>query len=209
MTEPPLLRITTGRKYYSRNVVALSIEQLEIASGDRIIVSGQNGSGKSTLLRVVAGITNLDTGELIYSDRWRKLSIGYLPQDGGIYRDLTIFENQRIVQRLLGSPSDPARAAVVAERLGLSGFLHKTVSELSGGYRRLAAIHGLVSSGANALVFDEPFASLDHAKLFAIKDVLRSFAFGYCFMVISEHTESSHQIDDDISWTKRVTLARG
>jgi ABC-2 type transport system ATP-binding protein len=206
MSEAPLLTITNGKRFYGQHL-ALNVEQLEIVQGDRILVSGPNGCGKSTLLQIVAGMANIHTGTLTCSERWRDLSIGYLPQDGGVYRDLTVFENQQAVRYLLGVHVDPSRSSTLVSRLGLSTVLHKRIGTLSGGFRRLAAIHALLSSGANVLVLDEPFESLDSIKLSSVREVIESFASDYIFILVSGH-EGTRLVKGDAFWTKEIALLR-
>jgi ABC-type multidrug transport system ATPase subunit len=202
-----LLEIKEGAKWYG-NRLALRVDNVKIKKGDRIIVSGDNGCGKSTLLRVVAGMTSMDKGFVFRSVTWRELSIGYLPQEGGIYRDLTIAENQKVIQDLLGSRREVERGEEMAQRLGLSALLNERIDRLSGGFRRLAAIHSLLSSGASVLVLDEPFASLDLAKQAAVHDTLATAATDYLLMMITEHTQTSPQIANSSLWTQKLHLNR-
>jgi ABC-type multidrug transport system ATPase subunit len=201
----PLFVVENAKKSYGRRT-AVTVEKLEIARGDRVIVSGPNGCGKSTLLRVVAGMTNVDKGSLTYSAEWHTLSIGYLPQDGGSYRDLTILENQQAFECLLGRRTDSVRAAAVADRLEIASLLHRRIGDLSGGYRRLASIHGLMTSGADALVLDEPIESLDSVKIAAVTDAIRMFASEYAFILVSGHANNYPQMTEDNLWSKEMNL---
>jgi ABC-type multidrug transport system ATPase subunit len=207
MSCEPLFAIKDGEKRYGQHI-ALRVPDFEIVQGDRIIVSGENGAGKSTLLRIVAGMTEMKSGVLHRSAQWHDLSIGYLPQDGGIYRDLTVAENQRAFRRLLGSPRDPGRSEVLAERLGVTDILRKGVNELSGGFRRLAALYALLSSGANALVLDEPFTSLDGGKQLAVRDAFRSLASKFRVLVVSEHLDHAPELTESSPWSKALWLKR-
>jgi ABC-type multidrug transport system ATPase subunit len=169
-------------------------------------VFGENGAGKSTLLRIIAGMTTLSEGTLRQTSRWRKVSIGYLPQEGGIYRDLTVAENQQAFCRLLGKRRD-SQSDEIAERLGLLASLDDTVGNLSGGFRRLAAMYCLLSTGANALVLDEPFSSLDDNKRSAAWSALQLVADSYVALVISEHTKDMPKLSKDFAW-QEVWLKR-
>jgi heme exporter protein A len=206
MSATLLFSIKNAQKFYGRNL-ALHVESFEITRNDRIIVSGDNGSGKSTLLRIIAGILTIDSGTQAHFPGWSGLSIGYLPQDGGAYRDLTVTQNQRAFQYLLGSRSDRNRGKAVAELLGISDLLNKRIGELSGGFKRLATIHGLLTSGASALVLDEPFESLDSIKVDAVAGTLRAYAKDYEFVVVSGHSDSYPQIKNDPLWSKGFRIA--
>ena len=107
MIEGPIFEISGGKKKYS-STTALQIDHLIIEWGDRLFVSGENGSGKSTLLRILAGLVEIDEGQAWRSSAWRHLSTAYLPQDGGAYGDLSIFENRKSISTLTRIPQSTA-----------------------------------------------------------------------------------------------------
>ena len=80
-------------------------DHLQVCEKDCIAITGDNGSGKSTLLRVLAGITQLNSGIIKREENWRTAQIAYLPQTGGLYGDLTVDENLAVYRRLYGAPS--------------------------------------------------------------------------------------------------------
>ncbi len=205
MTEV-LLEIKKGEKRYS-GAIALHIAEFEAQAGGRIITFGPNGSGKSTLLRVVCGLTSLDIGTIKRTERWSELRIGYLPQVGGIYLDYTVDENQQMFSRLLGGCVEPESCQELSETLGLTPYLFRRADELSGGFRRLAALYAILTSKANVIALDEPFSSLDAEMREAVMKVLRAVDRPDGFLIVSEHESVATQLNNLSGW-KEVQLAK-
>jgi ABC-type multidrug transport system ATPase subunit len=201
-----LLEIRNGAKSY-RGRTVLQISDLCLRTGERLLVQGENGTGKSTFLRIIAGLTRFDRGSLHRFSAWHSLKIGYLPQQGGIYGDLTIEENCRGFQRILGCPADQDRATFLSSQLGLTGQLAVRVDALSGGYRRLAAIYCLFNTAVDAAVLDEPLASLDRAKQAAVASVLLHLKGGLMLTVICDH-EDNFPSDQPFIPTQPLVLKR-
>jgi ABC-2 type transport system ATP-binding protein len=205
VTQDPIVRIDRLIKDYGGNRV-LSIDSVELDSGDKVTICGNNGSGKSTLLRILAGLVGVTGGHEFRDTRWKGASVGFLPQSGGVYLDLSVRENLQAVQCMLGTASNTKRLPWLTERFGLTDLLDKRVETLSGGYRRLAAMFCLFSSGADFLFLDEPFASIDPEKRLAIEDTLKNFAAEFPLLVVSEHINNI-QVTESVSfWNKRIKL---
>ncbi|MEK9284408.1 ABC transporter ATP-binding protein [Bradyrhizobium sp. ISRA442] len=195
-------RLTKG---YGRNRV-LSVESIQLDEGDRVAIYGDNGSGKSTLLRILAGLVRRTGGKEFRDERWKSASVGFLPQTGGVYLDLSVRDNLQAVHCLLGTAPNSDRLSWLIERFGLTGLLDKRVATLSGGYRRLAALACLFSSGANYLFLDEPFASIDPTKRLSIEETLTKYSDEFPLIVISEHVNNIDAKATSSFWNKEVRL---
>ena len=204
MTTDLLIRFDKLKKKYG-GVTVLSVESVVLRHGDRVVISGENGSGKSTLLKMLAGLANISEGDEVRTKHWKELSVGFLPQDGGIYRDLTVRENLAVVQRMLGASVDYERSADLATRFGLASLLDKRVEALSGGFRRLAALFCLLCSGADLLFIDEPFASIDPTKQKYIEDTLAELASKFQLVVKTAHSAAVN-LNDQSFWQKHIKL---
>jgi ABC-type multidrug transport system ATPase subunit len=206
MTQEQLLQIRSGEKSYGGRVV-LRIPDLSLRIGERLLVQGENGTGKSTFLRILVGLSRFDRGSLHRFAGWHSLKIGYLPQQGGIYGDLSIEENSRALQRLLGRPAKGEHAAFVSSKLGLNDLLTARVDSLSGGYRRLAAIYCIFNTAIDAAVLDEPLASLDRAKQAAVASLLVDLQDSLKITVICDH-EDNFPPDQPYTLTQPLMLIR-
>ncbi|MBR9872655.1 MAG: type I secretion system permease/ATPase [Vibrionaceae bacterium] len=156
---------------------ALSIEKLTIKAGSHTILLGGNGAGKSSLLRVLAGLEDIDGGQLLLDDismtqldpSDRQRDIGYLPQDSALFYG-TLRENLLISG---DTHSDEAifdvldniglGAAVRAHPLGLDMPILGNRS-LSGGQRQAVALARLILQNPRIVLLDEPTSAFDQSN---------------------------------------------
>ena len=180
-----LIRLEGVEKHYGSTRV-LGVESLSIYEGDRVLLRGDNGSGKSTLLRLAAGIIQPDEGLVWRADELRKQRLGYVPQAGGLYEDLTVRNNLHLRRRLYGLRAvDPASLPYIG-RLGLTPFLDKRFIELSGGYQRLAAVAAAFAVDPGWLLLDEPFGGVDEHGCSALLDQLYRREADLAAMIITD-----------------------
>lgn len=154
---PTLIQLRGVEKAY-RGRTALSIGELNLYSGDRVLLYGRNGSGKSTLLRLLGRISRPERGHIEFSGELRKGFVGYVPQAGGLAASLSLRANLGLRKYLFRrGPEGSAHL----EELGLVRHLATRFSELSSGYQRLAAVSAALSIEPAWLLLDEPFGWLD------------------------------------------------
>ncbi|MFJ8044222.1 ABC-F family ATP-binding cassette domain-containing protein [Kitasatospora sp. NPDC096147] len=144
---------------------------LAVDRGSRVVILGFNGAGKTTLLRMLAGVEEPDTGEVIPG---HGLKIGYYAQEHEtLDPERTVLENMR---------SAAPDTDLVQIRKILGSFLFsgddvdKPAGVLSGGEKTRLALASLVVSSANVLLLDEPTNNLDPASREEILGALRTFA---------------------------------
>ncbi|UVC06760.1 ABC-F family ATP-binding cassette domain-containing protein [Rhizobium sp. TH2] len=146
---------------------------LTINAGDRIGVVAANGRGKSTLLRAIAGLTEPTTGDITRS---RGLTLGFVEQN--MPEKLLREPFYRAVQ--LALPHDQAeheswRVDIVLDQLGVAEELReRPLTQLSGGWQRLALLARVVVTEPDALLLDEPTNHLDLAKIGQVENWLAS-----------------------------------
>ncbi|GAB4172778.1 MAG: ABC transporter ATP-binding protein [Thalassobaculales bacterium] len=129
---------------------------------------GPNGTGKTTSIRMICGLLTPDAGSgtcLGLDVRREMLAIrrmvGYMPQKFGLYEDLTIIENLRLVARLYGVPRAAAAADAAVERLGLGDRRRQLAGELSGGWKQRLSLAAATIHSPRLLLLDEPTAGVD------------------------------------------------
>ena len=142
----------------------------DVGRGERLLVLGLNGAGKTSLLRILAGVTEADTGRV---DWGHQVSVGYYAQ-----------EHEGIVagQSLLDHMSDAAPGKSTEERrrlLGMFGLtgdkVHQDAGTLSGGEKTKLALALLVAGRRNVLLLDEPTNNLDPPSREAVAAALASW----------------------------------
>ncbi|MBM3784045.1 MAG: ABC transporter ATP-binding protein [Acidobacteria bacterium] len=164
---------------YTPGALVLDIDQLEVASGERVFLFGPSGSGKTTLLGILSGVLTNFTGEVRVLDReiakmtgsqrdaFRGAHLGYIFQLFNLIPYLTVVENITLPCRLhaerrknIGNLEDAARQA--ADKLGILHLLHRKVTDLSvGQQQRVAAARALLGA-PELIIADEPTSSLDY-----------------------------------------------
>ena len=152
-------------------VQVLQALDLDVKSGEFMVFVGPSGCGKSTLLRLVAGLEELDGGDIQVGGT----SVGHLPpaqrgvamvfQSYALYPHMTVAENMGFGLRMAGQKPAQVRAAVgeVAEVLQITPLLQRKPRELSGGQRQRVAIGRAIVRRPRVFLFDEPLSNLDAA----------------------------------------------
>ena len=128
---------------------------LSIAPGEIVTILGPNGSGKSTLLRALLGIVPVAEGRVTRADGLR---LGYVPQRLHIDRSMPL-----TVRRFLSLPQrvTDSAAETALDRVGMTGFGARQMTELSGGQMQRALLARALLSNPQLLVLDEPTQGLD------------------------------------------------
>jgi NitT/TauT family transport system ATP-binding protein len=171
------IRISRLCKTYvasGRRTEALRDIDLDIRSGEFIVLLGRSGCGKSTLLRTLGGLLSPTTGSVTFDgkplyDASQKLdervldSLGFVFQDPNLLPWRSVGRNIALPLEVQGMPAGAraARARELAESVGLAAFLEHLPSALSGGMRQRAAIARALAANPDVLLMDEPFGALD------------------------------------------------
>lgn len=146
---------------------------------------GANGAGKTTLMRMVCGILNPTSGDILLNgssidslgENYRKL-IGYLPQDFGYYPDFTAKEFMYYVAALKGINKQSAKIKTkeLLELVGLSDVCNKKIRTFSGGMKQRLGIAQAVLNDPKILVLDEPTAGLDLKERIRFRNLISNFS---------------------------------
>jgi len=180
---------------------ALREVSLDVSRGELLAVLGPNGAGKTTLLSILAGITKPDSGRIDRSNG----EVGWVPQEAGLYRRLTIEENLRLFARMEGAEDVEGIIERMLEQTGLEERRHDQVSSLSGGnQQRINIAIGLLGD-PSVLLLDEPSSGLDPSQRVRLWEFVAGLAKGGTTVIYSTHQieEASHYGD------RLVVLADG
>jgi len=155
---PTLLTARNLMKAYPSNVLFEGVS-VNIEDGERIGLIGPNGSGKTTLLKILAGSLIPDHGEIV---RQKGLRVVYVDQDDQFSDDATPMTVVRDdLDEHDDSGMDPStRASITLSKLGFSDF-DRSVSSLSGGWRKRLSLARALAQEPEVLMFDEPTNHLD------------------------------------------------
>jgi ABC-type sugar transport system ATPase subunit len=151
---------------------ALERLDLTIPSGELVVLVGPSGCGKSTTLRIVAGLEEPTTGQVLIDGRDvtrvapAQRDIAMVFQSYALYPHMTVFENLAFALRIrkLGDAEIRRRVEEVARSLEIDAYLERRPRALSGGQRQRVAIGRAMVRQPAVFLFDEPLSNLD-AKL--------------------------------------------
>lgn len=156
---------------------------------------GANGAGKSTLMRIIAGIMQPTSGEVLYDGvsiktlgmQYREI-FGYLPQEFGFYHDFTVGDYLEYVAALKGLSRRQGQKRIHAllEQVSLGEVRGKRISKLSGGMKRRVGIAQALLNDPEVLILDEPTGGLDPGERVRFRNLLSEFAHD-CIVLISTH----------------------
>ena len=142
---------------------------LHIASGCITAVLGASGSGKSTLLQTIAGVVPALAGRVLVDDRditelpMHERGVGLVFQEPLLFTHLNVVDNIAYGLRRHGLTRAQARteAADLLAWVGLAGYEHRPVRELSGGQAQRVALARALAPSPRVMLLDEPFSALD------------------------------------------------
>jgi len=159
----------------------LSRINLVVPRGEYAVLMGTTGRGKTTLLESICGLRRVTEGKVLIHGRdvtdWNPADrqIGYVPQDLALFPTLTVQEHLEFAMRLRkkSSAEIAARTCELAEVLGISHLLNRSIAGLSGGESQRVALGRALSFKPSVLLLDEPLSALDEATRNDMHTLLR------------------------------------
>src|SRR5688572_4065633 len=170
---------------------------LDVPSGSIYGFIGPNGSGKTTTLRMIMHILLPDQGEIeVLGSRDTAAArdrVGYLPEERGLYKKMTIRRLLRYYARLKGGTRAGIDAAIEEwmQRIELPGLLDRPIETLSKGMSQKVQFVSAVVSNPSLLILDEPFSGLDPVNAQVVKDAVLEVRRRGTTVVFSTHDMST------------------
>lgn len=201
------MAILTANKVTKRfgEFTALNGVSLEVKDQTIFGLLGPNGAGKTTLIRIINQITGPDEGEVFYAGH--KLhpndisSIGYLPEERGLYKKMGVGEQAIYLAQLKGlSRSDAMkRLKYWFEKFEIQAWWNKKVEELSKGMQQKVQFIVTVVHEPKLLIFDEPFSGFDPINVNLLRDEILELRKKGATIIFSTHNMASvEELCDDI-----------
>ena len=185
---------------------AVSIEMLR---NEYFVLLGPPGSGKSIFLECLCGLRKVASGGILFDgadithDEPRKRNIGYVPQDYALFPHLTVQQNIAFGLRAVGNIRGAfVRTGQIAEMLGISHLLKRSVSGLSGGEKQRTALGRALVMEPKVLLLDEPVCALDEATRQNICSMLRGVQKDLKLTVM----HVSHNLEEAFSVADRAAI---
>jgi len=209
---PPALTLRGVEKGYplggGRRLEVLRGIELEVASGEIVVIVGGSGCGKSTLLRIIAGLEPRERGTIAVGDR---AVGGPGPDCGMVFQEHRLFSWLNVEQNVAFGVPDLSAAEqqrTVAEHIalvGLGGFERAYPHQLSGGMSQRVALARALAPRPRVLLLDEPFGALDAlTKLRMQAELLRIWqAEQSTFLLVT------HDVEEAIYLGSRIVVLSG
>jgi multiple sugar transport system ATP-binding protein len=165
------------------NVGAVNNVDLESREGEFLVLLGPSGSGKTTLLRMIAGLEEPTSGEILIGGRVvndltpRERGIAMVFQSYALYPHLTVFNNIVFPLKAQGVPKErrQKQADWAASLLGIQHLFHRKPRELSGGERQRVALARAIVREPSLFLLDEPLSNLDAKLRASAREELEQF----------------------------------
>ena len=184
-----------------------------IEKGKLIGLLGPSGSGKTTILRMIAGLENPDSGEIVIDGKVvndipaSKRGIGFVFQNYALFRYMTVFDNIAFGLKIQKKSKKFIKKRVneLVKLIGLEGLEKRYPSQLSGGQKQRVAFARALAPNPNLLLLDEPFAAID-AK---VRQELRSWLkdmierLGVTSIFVTHDQSEAIEVADEIIITNK------
>ena len=191
-----IIDIRNVSKSFSRKM-ALDNVSLSVEKGEILGVMGPNGAGKTTLIRIINRIVAADSGSVrfdgdIMTDR-DLFHIGYLPEERGLYRNMTVEAHALFLARLRGLSKKDAETKINYwfDRFEIQKWRKKRIEELSKGMAQKVQFICTVLHEPKVLILDEPFSGFDPVNVELIKQELNIMKANGKTILLSTHNMKS------------------
>ena len=186
-------------KSFKKNKALVSLNKISLSFGQRRILEdvsfninegeilgmlGPNGVGKSTIFNIITGQTKPDSGSILFDNinatnypiylRTTKFKIGYVPQYGGYFHDLTLLENLNAIGEILIPDKKNRKEKIdsLISRFELDAVTDIKASYLSGGQKKKLTVSLALLGNPKVLLLDEPFAALDVMTIKMLQQII-------------------------------------
>ncbi|MCV2371280.1 ABC transporter ATP-binding protein [Roseateles oligotrophus] len=189
-----MLKLNHVSKTFDNKVRAVNEVSLNLSQGVVGLI-GHNGAGKTTLMQMIATLTRPSSGEILFQGQdivkkpeHIRRRLGFLPQDFGVYPNLSALEFMQYFAALKGV-RDPARIRHLLELVNLQEHAKRPAATFSGGMRRRLGIAQALLNDPDILIVDEPTAGLDPEERLRFRNLLAELGFKK-LVIMSTHIVS-------------------
>lgn len=182
-------------KYYG-DFAAIEDVSFEVREGEVVAFLGPNGAGKSTTMKLLTGYLAPSAGTARiagYDVSTQRLEasrhLGYLPENGPLYADMTPIGLLLFFAEARGIPPDRRRQRIqeVVELCALEGVVGKPIGKLSRGYRQRVGMAQVLLHQPDVLIMDEPTAGLDPNQIHEVRETIRRLMAQKKTILLSTH----------------------
>lgn len=183
---------------------------INIATGEFVVLAGESGCGKTTLLNIIGGLETPDSGEILVDGenifKRKNRRAYFMHKVGFLFQNFALVENKTVRENLLLVPKSSRTDLTVQDALaavGISDKADKKVYKLSGGEQQRVALARLLFKKCDIILADEPTGSLDAGNAEAVLNILHKMNAQGRTVIVVTHNEKMIQSE------KKVVLLNG
>ena len=189
-----LLELNNINKSFGEKEVLRKIS-FRAESGKAFGLLGRNGAGKTTTIRILMNVFSADSGDILIDGKpidHRQISIGYLPEERGLYPKKIILDQLVYFAELKGMNKREAVKSVDywLDRLGMTEYRNKRLDTLSKGNQQKIQLVTALAHDPHIVILDEPFSGLDPVNAMLLKDVVKEQIAKGKIVLFSSHQMS-------------------
>ncbi len=210
-----MLTLNNLKKSYDQTSILNGIS-LSIETGEIVSILGPSGSGKTTLLNCILGITEIDSGSVVFNGQdvtgvsMEERGFNIVFQHYALFPNLNAYEN--ITYGLKNKPGISTQQEVneLIELLGLSQHLDKHIDQLSGGQKQRVALARTMVMKPKILLLDEPLSALDGVIKESIKEKIKTIAkeFHLTTIIVTHDPEEALTLSDRVLIMKDGSISQ-
>lgn len=158
--------------------IALKNVSFDVNKGEILGFLGPNGAGKSTLMKIITAYISADSGsvsvcgDIVHAEHISvKRNIGYLPEHNPLYLEMYVKEYLSFIANMYNCPKSSVEEMIELTGLGIEQ--HKTIGQLSKGYRQRVGLAAALIHSPEVLILDEPTTGLDPNQMVEIRQLIR------------------------------------
>jgi len=203
------LKTTNLTKSFNNDKVVNSVS-FSVEKGEIICLLGPSGCGKTTLLRLIAGLEQFDSGEIIFEDSDlskvppAKRNFGLMFQNLALFPHMNVFDNIAFGLKMKNNSNQEVNTQVsnMLTMMGLEGYSKRDINELSGGQQQRVALARAIAPSPTLLMLDEPLGSLDsnlrNSLQIQIRDIVKKIGVTSIYV--------THDRDEALSIADKIVL---
>jgi len=211
-----IIQIQEVSKFYADHT-ALDKVSFDVPKGCIFGLLGPNGAGKTSLIRIINQITAPDEGQILFQGKPLTKDhikqIGYLPEERGLYKKMTVYDQLMYFARLRGMEISAAKKTIQAwlEKFEATTWKKKKIEELSKGMQQKIQFIVTVMHNPDFIILDEPFTGFDPKNTQLIKDEIENLRNQGASIMLSTHRMENVEAicDNVVLLNKANVVAKG
>lgn len=205
-----IIKVTNIKKSYVQGTNVTKVLRginLNAFKGEFLCLLGESGCGKTTLLNIISGLTNADSGSVLFEGKelvglskkeltkFRRENLGFIFQSYNLMPNLSAVDNVKLIAELVKNPMDSLEALKV---VGLEDRANNYPSELSGGQQQRVSIARALVKNPKVIFADEPTAALDYETSIEVLEVFENVVKTGTTLVMITHNEEIAKMADRV-----------